>query len=72
MPTFLTTPKMSPELAARVETAVTGRRASSNKVSPMLIALLRFFGVAAVIGVLSGFAIRQYKASLFYNDGNAA
>jgi hypothetical protein len=43
MPTFLTTPKMSPELAARVQASVNGRRASpgSRRRAPHLIVLVR-------------------------------
>lgn len=63
MPTFLTTPKMSPELAARVETAVTGRQTGPSKLSTRLIAVLRFFGVAAVIGVVVWLVVVQREAS---------
>lgn len=52
MPTFLTTPKMSPELAARVEAAVTGRPAGRSKMSPKLVALLRPGGVVLVIALV--------------------
>ncbi len=43
MPTFLTTPKMSPELAARVQASVKGRRATpgSRRRAPHLIVLVR-------------------------------
>src|SRR6187399_192248 len=43
MPTFLTTPKMSPELAARVLASVNGRRATpgSRRRAPHLIVLVR-------------------------------
>jgi hypothetical protein len=43
MPTFLTTPKMSPELAARVQARVNGRRATlgSQRRAPHLIVLIR-------------------------------
>jgi hypothetical protein len=43
MPTFLTTPKMSPELAARVQASVNGRRVTpgSRRRAPHLIVLLR-------------------------------
>ncbi len=37
-----------------------------------ILGMLLAVPMAAVIGVLSGFAITKYKASLFYNDGNAA
>ncbi|MFO0762099.1 MAG: hypothetical protein U0359_37015 [Byssovorax sp.] len=49
MGTFLTTSKMSPALAARVEAAVTGRPAGRGKLSPRVTALLRVGAVAAVI-----------------------
>ncbi len=43
MPTFLTTPKMSPELAARVQASVNGRRVTpgSTRRAPHLIVLAR-------------------------------
>ena len=53
MPTFLTTPKMSRELAARVQASVNGRRATpgSRRRAPHLIVLVRL-GVLVLSGVL--------------------
>jgi len=53
MPTFLTTPKMSPELAARVQASVNGRRAApgSTRRAPHLIVLLRL-AVLVLTGAL--------------------
>jgi hypothetical protein len=66
MPTFLTTPKMSPELAARVETSVTGRPAGRGKMSPMVISALRFCGLAGRIGIVVWIVVvrRQANAEL--------
>src|SRR5689334_633488 len=47
---------MSPELAARVEAAVTGKPVGSSKMPPILVSLLRFGTVAAVL-VGAGFLI---------------
>lgn len=63
MATFLTTPKMSPELAARVETAVTGRRAGRNKMSPMLISVLRLGGAAGMIGLIVWLVVMQRRTN---------
>ena len=53
MPTFLTTPKMSPELAARVQASVNGRRATpgSRRRAPHLIVLVRL-AVLVLTGTL--------------------
>jgi hypothetical protein len=53
MPTFLTTPKMSPELAARVQASVNGRRATpgSRRRAPHLIVLVRL-AVVVLAGTL--------------------
>jgi hypothetical protein len=48
MATFLTTSKMSPELAARIEASVRGRTASQAKRKPGLVAAARLFVVALV------------------------
>ncbi|MFO0618863.1 MAG: hypothetical protein U0414_40115 [Polyangiaceae bacterium] len=60
MPTFLTTPRMSPELAARVEASVTGRR---GKASPLRTALARFAVLAAVTGAAILFVFHRPKCS---------
>ena len=53
MPTFLTTPKMSPELAARVQASVNGRRTTpgSRRRAPHLIVLVRL-AVLVLTGTL--------------------
>jgi hypothetical protein len=53
MPTFLTTPRMSPELAARVQASVNGRRATpgSRRRAPHLIVLVRL-AVVVLTGML--------------------
>jgi hypothetical protein len=53
MPTFLTTPKMSPELALRVQASVNGRRATpgSRRRAPHLIVLVRL-AVVVLTGTL--------------------
>src|SRR3954463_14057046 len=53
MPTFLTTPKMSPELALRVQASVNGRRATPGGRSraPHLIVLVRL-AVLVLTGTL--------------------
>src|SRR5829696_4505196 len=53
---------MSPELAARVEAAVTGRPAGRSKASPKLTAVLRFGGVAAVIALVVWVALTRRQA----------
>lgn len=63
MSTFLTTPKMSPELAARVEMAVTGRPAGVDKISPRWTALLRFCGITSVIGAVVWLVMVQREAN---------
>jgi len=53
MPTFLTTPKMSPDLVARVQASVNGRRAApgSRRRAPHLIVLVRL-AVLVLAGTL--------------------
>ncbi len=63
MATFLTTRKMSPELAARVETAVTGRSVGPSKMSPRLIAVLRVGGIASLIGLVVWLVAVQRQAN---------
>lgn len=62
MATFLTTRKMSPELAARVEAAVTGKPVGRSKASPKLTALLRAGGVAAVIALVAWIAVTRRQS----------
>jgi len=72
MPTFLTTPKMDPELAARVETAVTGKPAGKGKMSPKVVAVLRFGGIAAMIGIVVWLVVVRRRAlEAFEADRNA-
>lgn len=51
MATFLTTAKMSPALAARVEAAVTGRPVARR--APGQVAVARLFAVALAVGVIT-------------------
>jgi hypothetical protein len=65
--TFLTTPKMSPALAARVEASVTGRPvAIRKKASPRVVALLRLAGLGLVLGLVAWVVLahRQYTKEL--------
>lgn len=71
MGTYLTTPKMSPELAARVETAVTGRPADKNKMSPRLVAVLRLGGVVGLVGMVVWLlVVRRQANDAFEADRN--
>ena len=63
MGTFLTTPKMSPELAARVEAAVTGKPAAA-KMSPKVVALLRFLGIVGFVGIFVWLFVVRRQAAL--------
>lgn len=54
MATFLTTRKMSPALAARVEASVRGRPAGQNRASPKLVLLLRVLALGTVVTVVVG------------------
>jgi hypothetical protein len=56
--TFLTTPKMPPELAARVRASVRGPRAG-KKLSPRQVALLRAGAALAVIGLIAWFVLAR-------------
>ena len=53
MATFLTTSKMDPALAARIEASVRGRdrKAGRSTLAPRLVAVVRF---AVVVGVVVG------------------
>ncbi|MBK9265752.1 MAG: hypothetical protein IPM54_38940 [Polyangiaceae bacterium] len=62
MPTFLTTPKMSPELTERVEASVAGRPAGRAKMSPTVVAVLRFVGIAAVVGIVALLVVERRRA----------
>jgi hypothetical protein len=67
MPTFLTTPRMSPALAARVEASVRGRRGEHRPPSRSLgVSLLRVGFVAAVLLVVGAvlYARQSYRREL--------
>lgn len=67
MGTFLTTRKMKPELAARVEARLSGRRKAPGKaLSPLIVSGLRFGALAVVIAVTAVFVLgrQQYKRQL--------
>lgn len=71
MPTFLTTPKMEPELAARVEASVTGRPAAA-KMSPKTVAFLRFAGIVGFVGMIVWiFVVRRQVANAIEADRNS-
>lgn len=58
MATFLRTPRMSPELAARVEAAVRGRRAAPGaRLAPRAVSMLRLGLVAGGIALGSSLAL---------------
>jgi hypothetical protein len=64
VPTFLTTPKMDPALAARVEASVTGKPVDAAKsVSPRTMAFLRFAGILGAIGIIAWIAIVRRQAN---------
>lgn len=71
MSTFLTTPKMHPDLAARIEASVTGRPVRS-KMSPKVVAILRFGGIVGFIGIVVWlFVVRRRAADALEADRNA-
>ncbi len=62
MATFLTTSKMDPSLAARIEASVTGRRRGPGQLrwSPRMVSSLRFGAVAAALVLVSWLVINRY------------
>ena len=54
MGTFLTTRRMDPALAARIEASVSGRKASESTWRPRLVAIARLAAVVAVVTVVVG------------------
>jgi hypothetical protein len=64
MPTFLTTPKMSPELALRVQASVNGRRATpgSRRRAPHLIVLVRLAVVVLTATLVSTVLYVRHQA----------
>lgn len=65
MGTFLTTPKMAPELAARIASSVRGRRARSTPLSPRVVSVLRLGFLLLALGVVSSLIVTRYQ------DGHA-
>lgn len=64
MGTFLTTSKMDPALAARVEASVTGKPVGTGKsISPRAMAFLRFAGIIGAIGIVAWIAIVRRQAN---------
>ncbi|MFO0555350.1 MAG: hypothetical protein U0271_43640 [Polyangiaceae bacterium] len=62
MGTFLTTPKMSPELARRVEAAVRGRPlAQRSRIPPVLVTVLRVAAVAGLVALIIAFTTTRKK-----------
>jgi hypothetical protein len=63
MPTFLTTRKMSPALAARVEASVRGRRPGMRASSGLrLVSLLRLAGIALIVGLTCWLLLQRRRA----------
>jgi hypothetical protein len=58
--TFLVTPKMNPELAARVEASVRGRRGDDARAAPTRVAVMRVLALAAALCVL-GLWLREWQ-----------
>jgi len=72
MPTFLTTPKMEPELAARIEASVTGKPAGTSILSPKVVSFLRFAGIVGFIGIVVWlFVVRRRAAEALEADRHA-
>jgi hypothetical protein len=76
MPTFLTTPRMAPELAARIEASVRGERArpdgSDRKWPPLLVAIARLVGILAVVAMVgSVIYLRRRDRLAFEHDRTA-
>lgn len=64
MGTFLTTPKMDPALAARVEASVTGKPVGAGKsISPRAMAFLRFAGILGAIGMIAWIVVVRRQAN---------
>jgi hypothetical protein len=71
MPTFLTNPKMSPELAARVESSVTGRRKDprNRASSARVVSLVRGVTMLVIVAVIAWVLIeRQSSARRLQSD----
>src|SRR5690349_24292544 len=72
MATFLTTSKMSPELAARVEASVRGRGSHSGRsVSRRSVSLLRFSVVLSAITLVCGIVMLRQRAHLRLESARA-
>ena len=61
MGTLLTTPKMAPALAARIESSVRGRRIVPGGTAPRLVSVVRLGVIAGVILVACGLVITRYR-----------
>src|SRR5687767_3356179 len=63
MPTFLTTRRMSPALAARIEASVQGRRPGARTSSgPRLVSLLRLTVIAVIVGLTCWILLQRRRA----------
>src|SRR6185295_12724962 len=64
VPTLLTTRKMSPALAARVQASVEGRRVApgASLLAPRWTSLLRVVALAIVVGAISWFLVARHRA----------
>ncbi len=63
MPTLLTTPRMSPELRARVEASVRGRGPrSTRRVLPLALSILRVGLVVAMVVAISSLIVARKRA----------
>jgi hypothetical protein len=73
MPSFLVTRKMSPELAARVQASVEGRRAAPGaRLAPRAISLFRFALVATIVTAVVWFALSRHRARQHLESERAA
>jgi hypothetical protein len=73
MPSFLVTRRMSPELAARVQASVAGRRVAPGATfAPRSISLLRLTVFAAIVCALVGFVVVRRRADVQLERERAA
>lgn len=61
MGTFLTTPKMAPALAARIESSVRGRRIVPGGTAPRVVSVVRLGVIATIIVCASMLVINRYR-----------
>ncbi|MEO6573853.1 MAG: hypothetical protein ABIP89_08440 [Polyangiaceae bacterium] len=61
MGSFLTTPKMSPALAARVEASVRGRRHHPGGAAPRMVSLARIGSLSAITLLIGSLVVSHYQ-----------